>query len=322
MEKSARIFIAGHEGMVGSALYRTLLNNSYVNIITKKRKKLDLTNYQNVELFFKKFKPEYVLLAAAKVGGIYANDNYSADFIYENLQIQNNIIHNSYKYGVKKLLFLGSSCIYPKYCKQPMKEEYLLTGTLEPTNEAYAIAKIAGLKMCQYYYKQYNSNFIAVMPTNLYGPGDNFDLEKSHVIPALIRKLHEGKSSKKNIVTIWGSGKPRREFLFVDDMAEASLFIMNKINAADLNNNNLSHINIGTGFDITIRELVDVINSIIKYQGEIVYDSSKPDGVDRKLLDVTALSNLGWVAQTSLKIGIEKTYEWYLNADFVRGVTT
>lgn len=305
MEKDSKIYVAGHRGLVGSAILHNLQAEGYNNLIFRTHRELDLCNQQEVRAFFEKERPEYVFLAAAKVGGILANSTYPADFIYNNLAIQIYAIHSAYLYGVKKLLFLGSSCIYPKYAPQPMKEEYLLTGFLEPTNEPYAIAKISGIKMCQAYNRQYVTNFISVMPTNLYGPGDNFDLETSHVLPALIRKFHEAKLSGQP-VTVWGTGTPRREFLYVGDLAEACVFLMNCYDETDI-------INIGTGVDISIKELARFISEIIGYRGEIVFDSGKPDGMLRKLLDVTRINSLGWKAKTDLREGIEKTYKWYLS---------
>lgn len=306
MEKDSKIFIAGHKGLVGSAILRKLQSEGYSNLITKTRKELDLCKQSEVEQFFSKERPEYVFVASAKVGGILANSTYPADFIYMNLAIQLSIIHNAYLYGVKKLLFLGSSCIYPKITPQPMKEEYLLTGALEPTNESYAIAKIAGIKMCQAYNSQYGTNFISAMPTNLYGPGDNFDLQTSHVLPALIRKFHEAKLSGQT-VTIWGTGKPLREFLYVDDLADACHFLMNHYVGSEI-------INIGVGKDISIRELAELTGDVIGYKGNIVYDQSKPDGMLLKRLDVSRINNMGWTATTDLRDGIAKTYQWYLKA--------
>ncbi len=304
MDKNAKIYVAGHLGMVGSAIVRNLQSKGYTNIIGKSIQELDLTRQIEVENFFESEKPEYVFLAAAKVGGIFANDTYPAEFIYINLQIQNNVIHSAYKSGVKKLCFLGSSCIYPKYAPQPMKEEYLLDGKLEPTNEAYAVAKIAGIKMCQAYNKQYGTNYISVMPTNLYGYNDNFDLNTSHVVPALIRKFIEAKLSGSKEVVIWGTGKPRREFLFVDDMADACVFLMQQYNSSEI-------INIGVGTDVSIEELANVIREEVGYKGSICYDTTKPDGTPRKLLDVSKLHSLGWQAKTSLREGIRKTIQWY-----------
>jgi len=305
MEKESKIYVAGHRGLVGSAILHNLQEEGYNNIVIRTHRELDLCNQQEVRAFFEKERPEYVFLAAAKVGGILANSTYPADFIYNNLAIQIYAIHNAYLYGVKKLLFLGSSCIYPKFAPQPMKEGYLLTGILEPTNESYAIAKISGIKMCQAYNKQYGTNFISVMPTNLYGPGDNFDLETSHVLSALIRKFHEAKLSGQP-VTVWGTGTPRREFLYVNDLAEACVFLMNCYDGEDI-------INIGTGLDISIKELAGFISEVIGYRGEIIFDTGKPDGMQRKLLDVTRINSLGWKAKTDLREGIEKTYKWYLS---------
>lgn len=304
--KDAAIYVAGHRGLVGSAIVRALEEKGFTNIIVKTSSELDLRNQQAVNDFYTEFKPKYVYLAAAKVGGILANDTYPADFIYDNLMIESNLIHGAYISGVKKLLFLGSTCIYPKECPQPIREEYLLTGPLEPTNEWYAIAKIAGIKMCQAYRKQYNCNFISGMPTNLYGPGDNFDLETSHVLPALIRKFHEAKVKDDPEVTVWGTGKPRREFLYVDDCADACLHLMNQYDGYDF-------VNIGKGEDISIEELANLIKKIISYDGSLVFDFSKPDGTMRKLTDVSVISELGWSADISISEGIEKSYRWYLD---------
>ena len=304
MKKDAKIYIAGHSGLVGSALMRALQNSGYTNLITKTRDEVDLTKQTDSESFFAIEKPEYVFDAAAKVGGIMANNASPADFIYENLQIQNNIIHNAYMHGVKKLLFLGSSCIYPKHAKQPIKEEYFMTGPLEPTNEAYAVAKIAGITMCQSYRKQYGSNFISVMPTNLYGPGDNFDLETSHVLPAFIRRFHEAKKKATPSVTLWGSGAPRREFLHVDDLARACLHLMKTYDEPEI-------INIGTGVDVTIKELAETVKHVVGYDGAIEWDTSKPDGTPRKLLDVSKLHSCGWRHTVDLQVGIASTYEWF-----------
>lgn len=375
MNKESKIYIAGHRGLVGSAILKNLQENGYTNFVTRTHKELDLTDAQAVADFFKKEQPEYVFLAAAKVGGIIANNTYRADFIYENLQIQNNIIHQSYKSGVKKLLFLGSTCIYPKDAPQPMKEEYLLTDTLEYTNEPYAIAKIAGIKMCESYNLQYGTNFISVMPTNLYGPNDNFDLEKSHVLPALIRKIHlgkalenddwetirqdlnklpiegiTGKSDREDIIKIlnkygikqfriqsrklsgsefrikieiWGTGKPMREFLWSEDMADACVYIMENRDFKDIVNSNKSvtpsgvevrntHINIGTGVDISIDNLAKMIKQTVGFKGELVYNTSKPDGTIKKLTDVSKLNNLGWKHSVDLEEGIKKLYKWYV----------
>lgn len=306
MKKDSKIFVAGHRGMVGSALVRKLQSEGYTNIITKSRKELDLTNQFQVNQFFHFERPEYVFLAAAKVGGIKANNDFKADFIYQNLMIQTNVINASYQNGVKKLLFLGSSCIYPKMATQPLKEEYLLSGKLESSNDAYAIAKISGIKMCQSFNVQYGTNFISVMPTNLYGQGDNYHLENSHVMPALIRKFHEAKNAGNPEVEIWGSGKPMREFLYVDDLAEACLFLM-------LNYNDSEIVNIGTGEDISIKDLSQLIKEVVGFSGTIIYDSSKPDGTPRKLLDVSKIHELGWSHKTDLKRGIELTYKHFLN---------
>ncbi len=306
MNQKEKIYIAGHRGLVGSALLRHLDKLGFRQVLTRTKAELDLTDSVAVTQFFKTEKPDYVFLAAAKVGGIMANKQYPADFIYENLQIQNNIIHQSYLSGVKKLLFLGSSCIYPKLAPQPIKEEYLLTGPLEETNDAYAIAKIAGIKMCQSYRKQHNCDFISVMPTNLYGPNDNFDLETSHVLPALIRRFHEAKQNHLNQVTLWGTGTPRREFIHVDDLARACLFLME-------NYSDSTPMNIGTGEDISILELAKMTSAIVGYEGQIVFDINKPDGTPRKLLDVTKLSDLGFKAEIGLEDGIRMTYEWFKN---------
>jgi len=298
--------------MVGAAISRNLKSKGYNNIIGKTSRELDLRNQQAVIDFFEKEKPEYVFLAAAKVGGILANDTYRAKFIYDNLQIQNNVIHQSYVYGVKKHLFLGSSCIYPRNCPQPMKEEYLLTGELEKTNEPYAIAKIAGIKMCESYYEEYGSNFISVMPTNLYGPGDNYDLQTSHVLPAMIRKFHEAKIKNKEIVELWGTGEPKREFLYIDDLADACVYFMENLNAKDLYDHGLSTINIGTGKDLLIAELAQKIAEIVGFIGEVNFDTSKPDGTPRKLLNVSYAEQLGWKAKTMLELGLKHTYNYYL----------
>ncbi len=306
MNKNSKIFIAGHRGLVGSAITRALKKAGYTNLILKTRKELDLLNQADVENFFKTENPKYIFLAAAKVGGIMANKNYPADFIYENLTIQNNIISNAHKYLVKKLVFLGSSCIYPKLCEQPIKEEYLLNGPLEPSNQAYAIAKIAGITMCQSYNKQYNTNFISLMPTNLYGPNDNFDLENSHVLPAIIRKFHVAKIKNNPDITLWGSGSVMREFLHVDDLANASLFLMKNYNESSI-------VNIGTGEDLTIKELAEKIKSVVGYDGIIKWDTTKPDGTPRKLLNVDKLHNLGWKHEIDIENGISSTYEWFKN---------
>lgn len=347
MEKTAKIFVAGHRGLVGSAIVSNLKQKGYTNIITRSRNEVDLQNTEQVASFFQKEKPEYVFLAAAKVGGIVANNTYRADFIYENLMIQNNVIHQSYLHGVEKLLFLGSTCIYPKNCPQPMKEEYLLTGELEYTNEPYAIAKIAGIKMCESYNLQYNTNFISVMPTNLYGPNDNFDLEKSHVLPALLRKIHlakllsENKTEaviadlnvssfneaesilekykiSKDIVEIWGSGAPMREFLWSEDMADACVFIMENRDFSDCYTKpkeiKNTHINIGTGKDISIKELAYLIKEIVGYTGDFVFNAEKPDGTLKKLTDCSKLNALGWNHKIELEEGIKKMYSWLLES--------
>ena len=313
MNKTDKIYIAGHRGLVGGAIYRLLKGLGYTNIVTRTSSELDLRDHPGVKEFFEEEKPQYVFLAAAKVGGIYANNTYPAEFIYDNLAVQNNVIHESYRNGVTKLLFLGSSCIYPKNCPQPIKEEYLLTGPLEPTNEAYAIAKIAGIKMCQYYKQQYGSRFISVMPTNLYGQGDNYDLRNSHVLPALIRKFHEAKINNDPTVTVWGSGNPRREFLHSEDAAKGCYFLMQEYEGSEL-------VNLGCGADNSIAEMAQLIKKTTGFQGELVFDSSKPDGTMRKLLDVTKLDSLGWKATIGLEEGIALTYkefcenyEYYIN---------
>lgn len=302
MQQQDKIYVAGHRGMVGSAIVRRLQQAGYENIVTRTSKELDLKNQQLVEQFFNEEKPAYVFLAAAKVGGIMANNTYRADFIYENLAIQNNVIHYAYKSGVKKLMFLGSSCIYPKLAPQPLKEDYLLTGLLEPTNEPYAIAKIAGIKMCDAYRAQYGCNFVSVMPTNLYGPNDNYDLNKSHVLPALIRKFHEAKKNNAAEVVIWGTGTPLREFLHADDMADACVYLMEHYNEEGL-------VNIGVGSDISIKDLALLIRDIVGFEGNIVFDSTKPDGTFRKLMDVSKLNSFGWKASIELKEGITAVYE-------------
>jgi len=308
-----KIYVAGHTGMVGSAITNGLKNRGYKNLILKNYPGLDLIRQEEVEKFFETEKPEVVIVAAAKVGGILANNTYRAEFIYDNLMIEANIIHNAYKAGVEKLIFLGSSCIYPKLAPQPLNEEYLLSDYLEFTNEPYAIAKIAGIKLCENYYRQYGTNFYSVMPTNMYGPNDNFDLNTSHVLPAFIRKFHEAKEKNQSEVVIWGSGKPLREFLFVEDLADAILFLMEKVDAKDLYKKGISHLNIGTGKDLTILELANLVAEIIGFNGKIVHDSSKPDGTPRKLLDVSRINSLGWKYKTELKEGIVQTYNWFLN---------
>ena len=303
--KNSKIYVAGHNGMVGSAIVRKLRSLGHNNLVLKSSKELDLRNSEDVTSFFNKERPEFVFLAAAKVGGILANSNFKADFIYDNLTIQNNVIKCAHLFNVEKLLFLGSSCIYPKNATQPLKEEYLLTGLLETTNEPYAIAKIAGLKMCQYFREQYGCNFISVMPTNLYGTNDNFDLKTSHVLPALLRKFHQAKFNKENKVEIWGSGNPKREFLHVDDLADACVFLMNSYNKSET-------INVGTGEDISIKELALLIKKITGFTGDLDWDSSMPDGTYRKLLDVSKIHNLQWKAKISLTDGIKLTYDWYI----------
>lgn len=305
MNKDSKIYVAGHRGLVGSAIVRNLEERGYTNIIYRTHKELDLTRQVEVEKFFEEEKPEYVFLAAAKVGGIHANNTRPAEFIYDNLMIESNIIHSAYKYGVKKLLFLGSSCIYPKFANQPIKEEYLLTGELEPTNEAYAIAKITGIELCKFYRRQYGCDFISAMPTNLYGINDNFDLETSHVLPALIRKFHEAKINNQEEVVMWGTGKPLREFMYVDDLADALVHLM-------LNYSDEIHVNMGTGKDLSIGELAQIVKEVVGYEGKIVNDLTKPDGTPRKLLDVSRLEATGWKYKTELREGIEKVYKWYL----------
>lgn len=302
MEKNSKIYIAGHRGMVGSAITRKLQSEGYNNLILKTSSQLDLRNQQAVDQFFEQEKPEFIFLAAAKVGGIQANNIYRADFIYENLMIEANVIHAAYQHGVKKLMFLGSSCIYPKMAPQPLKEEYLLTGLLEYTNEPYAIAKIAGIKLCESYRLQYGCNFISVMPTNLYGPNDNYDLNNSHVLPALLRKMITAKNADAPHIEMWGSGSPLREFLHADDLADACYFLMQHYNDADF-------VNIGTGTDISIKELTLLIKDIVGYKGEIIHDISKPDGTPRKLMDVSKLHSLGWKHSISLPEGIKKVYD-------------
>ena len=310
--KNKKIYLAGHKGMVGSSILRELQKQNYNNIVLRDLNELDLRNQTDVNKFFEAEKPEVVIIAAAKVGGILANNTYRAEFIYDNLMIQANLIHASYINKIEKLIFLGSSCIYPKLAPQPLKEEYLLSGFLEYTNEPYAIAKIAGIKLCESYYKQYGCNYYSAMPTNMYGPNDNFNLETSHVLPALMRKFHDAKKSNAPTVTLWGSGKPMREFMYVEDIADAMIFMLENINASDLYENGISQLNIGTGKDLTISELASIISEVVGYNGEIVYDSTKPDGTPRKLMDVSRINSLGWKYSTELKDGIEKTYNWYL----------
>lgn len=304
LDRTKKIYVAGHRGLVGSALIRRLEKDGFINIVTKTHGELDLTRQSDVEGFFAEEKPAYVILAAAKVGGIHANDTYPADFIMKNLQIECNVIDAAYKNGVEKLLFLGSSCIYPRECPQPIKEEYLLSGYLEKTNEAYALAKIAGLKMCAYYNQQYGTDYISVMPCNLYGINDNFSLENSHVLPALMRKFHEAKVKNEPTVTVWGSGKPLREFLNVDDLADACLYLMDHYSGNEF-------FNVGSGKEITILELAEMVKKVTGYQGEIVMDSSKPDGTPRKLTDISRLKAMGWEPKIDLEEGLKQTYEWY-----------
>lgn len=309
---SARVYVAGHRGMVGSAIVRGLEAAGFSDIVTRTSAELDLRNQAAVANFFAEQRPAYVFLAAARVGGILANDSYPADFIYDNLVIETNIIHSAYQYSVKKLLFLGSTCIYPKHAPQPMPEDALLTGPLEPTNEWYAVAKIAGIKLCQAYRKQHGCDFISAMPTNLYGPGDNFDLEKSHVIPAMMRKMHEAKVNRDATVTLWGTGTPRREFLHVDDLADGLLFLMDR-HSAD------SHVNVGVGEDLTIRELAATVRRTVGFDGELVFDTSKPDGTPRKLVDTSLINGLGWSASIGLDNGLKATYQWFLEHEDYRG---
>lgn len=304
MDKTSKIYVAGHRGLVGSAILRYLQKLGYQDLICKTRSELNLLDSSAVEKFFAKEKPDYVFLAAAKVGGIHANSTYPAEFIYENLAIQSNIIHHSYKYGVKKLLFLGSSCIYPKLCPQPIKEEYLLSDYLESTNEAYAIAKIAGIKMCQSYNQQYRTNFISVMPTNLYGINDNYHPENSHVLPAMIQRFHTMKTTQAQEIEIWGSGSPKREFLYVDDLADACFFLMKNYNGSDI-------INVGSGKEITIRDLALTVSKVVDYSVPLKFNTDKPDGTPRKILDVSGINKLGWQAKTSLNDGIRLSYDWY-----------
>lgn len=306
MNKEDRVFVAGHRGLVGSALIRALSREGFKQVITSSRETLDLTDQKAVNTFFQKEKPAYVFLAAAKVGGIMANRDFPADFVYQNLTIETNVIHAAHEHTVKKLLFLGSSCIYPKHAPQPIQEEYLLSGPLEETNRAYAVAKIAGIELCRSYHAQWGDDFIAAMPTNLYGPGDHFNLETSHVIPALVRKFHEAKELGANTVVVWGTGNPRREFMYVDDLAEACIFLMRQYS-------DTIPINVGTGVDVTIRELAQLIKKTVGFEGDIVWDTEKPDGTPRKLLDVSRLSNLGWHSHITLDEGLQKTYDWYRN---------
>ncbi|MDP3181523.1 MAG: GDP-L-fucose synthase [Desulfobaccales bacterium] len=305
MEKDAKIYVAGHQGLVGGAIFRRVKAAGFGHLIYRSLEELDLRNQGAVADFFQQERPEYIFLAAAKVGGIHANSTYPGEFIYDNLQIQNNIIHQAYVNKVKKLLFLGSSCIYPKFCPQPMKEEHLLDGKLEPTNEPYAVAKIAGIKMCQAYNRQYGTCFISLMPTNLYGPGDNFDLLDSHVVPALMRKCHEAKVAGAKEVVIWGTGSPCREFLYVGDLADACLFLMENYEGSEI-------VNVGVGQDLSIRELAELVAQVVGFKGELAFDPSKPDGTPRKLLEVSRLHAMGWRAQMPLEEGLRRTYEWFL----------
>jgi GDP-L-fucose synthase len=312
MEKDAKIYVAGHRGLVGAAIVQCLKKGGWNNLLLCTHAELDLTNQSQVDNFFDQEQPDYVFLAAAKVGGIHANNTYPVDFIIDNLAIELNVISAAHANAVKRLLFLGSSCIYPKFCPQPMNEEHLLTGSLEPTNEPYAIAKIAGIKMCEAYNRQYGTDYVSVMPTNLYGPNDNFDLQNSHVLPALIRKFHEAKERGDDKVIIWGTGTPRREFLYVDDMADACVYVMNKSGFTDM-------VNIGVGEDTTIGDLASLVGEVIGFEGRLEFDTEKPDGTPQKLLDVSRLSSLGWRAKTSLKEGIRLTYRWFLdNQESVR----
>jgi GDP-L-fucose synthase len=312
MSHKKKLYIAGHTGMVGSAILRKFTQTNEYNIVFKDFNELDLRNQADVNNFFNAEKPNVVIVAAAKVGGILANNTYRAEFIYDNLMIEANLIHAAHVYGVEKLLFLGSSCIYPKLAPQPLKEEYLLSGYLEYTNEPYAIAKIAGIKMCENYYKQYSSNFYSLMPTNMYGPNDNYNLNTSHVLPALIRKAHEAKINNSPYVEVWGTGTPLREFMYVDDLADAIYFLLNNIDAKDIYEQGITHINIGTGKDLTIAELMQIVKKVVGYTGEIKFDTTKPDGTPRKLMDVSRINNLGWAAKTELEEGIGLAYEWFL----------
>ena len=310
INKKSKIYVAGHSGMVGSAIVRRLMRDGFGNLILRTHQELDLINQKNVFNFFKNNKPEYVIISAGKVGGIQANNKFRAEFLYENLMIQTNLIHSAYLNGVKKLLFLGSSCIYPRNCTQPIKEGYLLTGELEQTNEPYALAKIAGIKLCENYYRQYGCNFVSAMPTNLYGPGDNFALNNSHVIPALLRKFHEAKTNNSPSVEVWGTGTPKREFLYVDDLADACILLLKTLEASELEKNGITHINVGSGINQTIQELADTIRDVVGFEGQVNFDKTKPNGTPEKLLDITVLSNMGWKPTKSLKDGLEKTYIW------------
>ena len=316
MDTQAKVYVAGHNGLVGSAIVRALEAKGYTRLLLRSSTEVDLRNQAAVNEFFATEKPDYVFLAAAKVGGIQANNTYRAEFLYDNLMIEANVIHSAYRHGVEKLLFLGSSCIYPKLCPQPMKEDYLLTDYLEPTNEPYAIAKIAGLKLCENYCRQYGVNFISAMPTNLYGINDNFNLANSHVLPALMRKFHEAKVNHNPTVTVWGTGSPRREFLYVDDLADALIFLMHNYSGTDF-------VNVGTGQEVSIKDLALTMKAVVGYEGDLVFDTTKPDGTPRKLLDVSRLEAAGWTAKTDLRTGIDKTYAWYLdNQNSIRGRET
>jgi GDP-L-fucose synthase len=305
VDKTAKVYVAGHRGMVGSAIVRSLRARGYENLVLRTSGELDLRDQAEVRSFFEVERPDYVFLAAAKVGGILANKDYPADFLYDNLAIEGNVIHAAYLTGVEKLLFLGSTCIYPKMAPQPLREEYLLTGPLEPTNEWYAVAKIAGIKLCQAYRRQHGSDFISAMPTNLYGPGDNFDLERSHVVPALMRKFHAARVVGATSATVWGSGTPQREFLHVDDLADALVFLMAHYSGEE-------HVNVGVGSDLSIRELAELIAEIVGYEGGLVFDTSRPDGTPRKLVDISKISALGWAPRIGLRAGLASTYEWFL----------
>ncbi len=309
MQPDSRVYVAGHRGLAGSAIVRRLQAGGYNSLILRSHAELDLTQQEAVNRFFETVQPEYVFIAAARVGGIYANDTYPAEFVYQNLMIEANVIQAAWRYQARKLLFLGSSCIYPKHTPQPMKEEYLLTGHLEPTNEAYAIAKIAGIKMCAAYNRQYSTNFLSVMPTNLYGPGDNYDPQNSHVLPALIRRMHEAKINAQPEVVIWGTGAPYREFLYSDDLADACVFLMERYDAPDVG----EFVNIGVGNELTIRELADLVADVVGYTGRMAFDTSRPDGTPRKLLDVSRMRALGWEAKTGIREGVELTYQDFLH---------
>ena len=317
MNLNDKIYIAGHRGLVGSAIVRQLESRGFTNLLMRTHKELDLTNQAQVQTFFKQEKPNYVILAAAKVGGIHANNTYPADFIYKNMMIEANVINSAYENKVKRLLFLGSTCIYPKAVEQPMREDALLTGVLEPTNEPYALAKIAGIKLCESYNRQHSTDFRSVMPTNLYGINDNFHPENSHVIPALMRRFHQAKVNNDSEVVVWGTGKAMREFLYVDDMAEASLFVLELDEKTYQANTKsiLSHINIGTGKDVTIKEMAEAMKKVVGFEGKLTFDTTKPDGAPRKLIDVTRLENMGWKYSIDLRKGLEKTYDWYLNIE-------